>query len=403
MASPTIRYLNRFLLFAAMGTVLMFCLISALRALYIQHIALKNARQQLDGGQPVQAVAAMKLAILWSGAYPILDEQVQILRREAVARADAPLPLLPDEPDRAWLGIASPWEKALILPDRLVSLVLARRGKAFSAKGAPEPSALVGAPSDVMRPPAPTERFRPLPTDAIPSPTASPAPAMPPAPAVVIQQPSSDPNAMWGAVISDETALFDREGRRLRTVPAGSLVDVSRVQQSPNGEIITGTVHSRDGRFTDVILRRDDTDLYTGARLADSTLEQRTAVSKRAETLGAIEARQKAVAAAALDRNPYQEPLRRVLGEYQKLAREAENLKRAFDAANGAQRMDIANRLRELKNEQAIITPRYRDLRNQRDDWNRKDNAEAVNPENDPQIRALRTRLSELEDQISNL
>jgi chromosome segregation ATPase len=179
-------------------------------------------------------------------------------------------------------------------------------------------------------------------------------------------------------------------------------VDIRRLQTVPGGDVIHGTVWSRAGTFPNVILRRGDVEIYQGSALSDTTRQHRELVSRRAERMAAIEERKRELANAEAIRNPHQQEYRKVLREYKRIADESTKLKSEFDDATGNRRMELANRLRVLKNEQANLMPRYQDLKQKKEDWDAENREEdrPRDPGRDPRIEQWNREIRELDEQI---
>jgi hypothetical protein len=234
------------------------------------------------------------------------------------------------------------------------------------------------------------------------TPAATSVEAVPREPEKAPEPPAPDPEAMWGVVTLQDAAVYDQKGIKTRSIPAGSLVDIRRLQTVPGGDVIHGTVWSRAGTFPNVILRRGDVEIYQGSALSDTTRQHRELVSRRAERMAAIEERKRELANAEAIRNPHQQEYRKVLREYKRIADESTKLKSEFDDATGNRRMELANRLRVLKNEQANLMPRYQDLKQKKEDWDAENREEdrPRDPGRDPRIEQWNREIRELDEQI---
>ncbi len=403
------RFLVRFVIVALVDTVLVLCLIAGFRLWYVRNAATRAVKFE-EGGQPDQVIRELSLACRWAPAYPAFSETVAGLYKRALQESviQKALPM----PEERSFGSALPLaEKALIPADMLVNFLYGR----YSRNQAPPPDAdsVADAPGSELRPGPEEEAARPAiavhtpPLSAQPPPT-TPAAGTAPAPETgtgtqPAARPAYNPDAMWGAVSMQDAPIYDSNGKKMREIPAGSLVDVQETRSTPNGELVIGAVHSRNGNFKGVILKRDHVELYTGYPISATTKEQRMLVSRRGEILGAIQSRQEALEKAASNRNPHQAEFLAVALKYKAIMDESKQLNEQYKKATGARRMELANRLRTLKNDQFVVMSKYTELKQKRDDWNGQNQDIAQGIANDPQIRQLNQQLEQIDQQLSNI
>ncbi len=406
MSNAPIRNITRFLFAAAAVTALTLCLISVLRLVYVYRV-LEQAGRAAAIGQTDSMIRELRLAYRWAPAYTPLREPARYLYRDALYRAGLADPV-PEMTIRSFSAALPPLEKALIPADLLVNWLYSLYGpgprETPSADGAAraEPSP---PPTGEGKPSGEAEVTPGLPEVASDPYTGEPGTLEPPERQDASEPPAPVPEAMWGVVNLQDAAVYDQKGIKTRTVAAGSLVDIHRLQTVPAGDVIHGTVWSRSGTFPDVILRRGDVEIYQGSALSSTTRNQRELVSRRAERIAAIKELKKELANAAAIRNPHQLEYRKVLREYKRIDDEAAKIKTEFEGARGSQRMDLANRLRVLKNEQANLMPRYQDLKQKKEDWDLENRGGDLlqDPGRDPRLEQWNRELLEIEEQIRNL
>ena len=440
MPTAANRFFKRFLIAAAAGTALALCLISTFRLAYVHRVIGKACRAE-TAGQTDSMLRELRLAYRWAPAYKSLREPARRLYRDAISRAGLADPV-PEMRRRSFSAALPVLEKALIPADLLVDMVYQLFGPGTREPPSPKGSAGVrpsppptggeempsggteddldlaedaaGTPAEPPAgPPAgesgaeepppmqDSSAEAPAPDTAEP-PADTPVEAVPREPEKAPEPPAPDPEAMWGVVTLQDAAVYDQKGIKTRSVPAGSLVDIRRLQTVPGGDVIHGTVWSRAGTFPNVILRRGDVEIHQGMVLSATTRQHRELVSRRAERLAAIEERKRELANAEAIRNPHQQEYRKVLREYKRIGDESAKLKPEFESATGNRRMELANRLRVLKNEQATLMPRYQDLKQKKEDWDRENREEdrPRDPGRDPRIEQWSREVRELDEQI---
>ncbi len=456
MSTPAARYFGRFLVTAVAGTTLTLWMVSVCRIVYV-HRRFTQAVSYFAVGRPDRVARELCLAYVWSPAYTTLCSPIQYLYRDAVSKNAQPSPLPPLVP-RSFGASLPVMEKALIpfdvLTDAIYRLLVPVRPLPLpsaveavavvpvrptddpprldeQAAATPRPRIRQDRPPRAVAtgehhspPSAPisfadSEWMTARPSAAAPVPDGAPAgvdhrraghagaraaaPPVPPGGPTVL--PATVNEGMWGAITAHNAPLYNQSGARIRVVPAGSLVDVQRLQTVSSGEIIIGTVWSRAGTFQDVMLRRGDVELYLDGALTSTTREQRELVSRRAELLAAIEIRAGEMAEAAADRNPHQKDYRQVLTEYKAFSDETDRLMAEFDSSTGSRRMEIANRLRVLKNEQTMLMPRYQEIKQKKERWDERNRNRrpASDPGNDPETLRLKQELMDVDEQLYDL
>ncbi len=401
------RFLVRFVIVALVNTVLVLCLIAGFRLWYVRNAATRAVKFE-EGGQPEQVIRELRLAYRWAPAYPAFSEAVDRLYKDALQKTDTQeAPPVPE--GRSFLSALPPAEKALIPADVLVNFLYRK----FSQRQASPPAA--GTLTDV-----PAAEFRPGPEEEVAwpaialhspplagqplAPTTSGETAPVPEPeAGTAPQPAYNPDAMWGTVSTQDAPIYDRNGKKMREIPAGSLVDVQETRSTTNGEVVIGSVRSRNGNFDHVILRREHVELYVGYPISATSKEQRVLVSRRGEILGAIKSRQEALEKAASNRNPHQAEFLAVALKYKAIIDESKQLNEQYKKVTGSQRMELGNRLRTLKNDQFVMMPKYNELKQKRDDWNSQNQNVAQDIANDQQIRQLNQQLEQIDQQLRNI
>lgn len=389
------RFLVRFAIVACVDTILVLCLISGIRLWHVRNAA-TIAAKYAEAGKHAQIIRVLRLAHRWAPAYPAFSDTVAELHAHARRQID-PAATPPEPPERSFTASIPLAEKVLIPTDMLIDL--------FYRKYRERKQADTGTAAD-----ATGTEFRADPDEQAARPaialhnplTGQPSsPETPPSPSPA-DTPAYDPDAMWGTVSTADAPLYDSNGRKIRDIPAGSLIDVQEVRSTPSGDVVVCSVRSRHGSFNDVILRRADVELYMGYPLAATTKERRLLGSKRGEILGAIKSRQAALEKAASNRNPHQDEYRDVLRQYKAINDESKQLKEQYEKATGNQRMELANRLRTLKNDQFVLMPKYRDLKQKKEDWERRNQDNTQNTANDPQLRQLNQQLEQIDKQLGN-
>ena len=391
------RFLVRFALVAVVDVVLVLSLIAAGRLWHVSRAAADALKFSADD-RPEQVLRALQLARRWAPAYPAFSNIVDTLYTQAHQQTK-PDEMLPSLPERRFTAPIPAVEKALIPADMLVNLIYRKYSeRQVEAAGGSDPELRPGPDEEANRPSIAlhsTQQTEPS-AKALSTPIRAKT-SPPPAP-----QPAYDANAMWGTVRIADAPLYDRNGRKIREIPAGSLVDVKETRNTASGSVLIGSVHSRSGRFADVILKRNDVEIYRGYTLTATSKEKRQLASRRGEILAAISSRRETLEQAASNRNPHQAEYREILRQYKTLSDKAKALKTDYEKTTGNKRMELANELRTLKNEQFTLMPKYQEIKRKKQAWDRDNPNTRQDMANDPQIRQLNRQLEQIDQQLQN-
>jgi len=391
------RFLVRFALVAVFDIALVFCLIAAGRLWHVR-AATADALKFAADERPEQVLRALQLARHWAPAYPAFSNIVDTLYTQAHQQTK-PDEMLPSLPERRFTAPIPAVEKALIPADMLVNLIYRKYSeRQVEAAGGSDPELRPGPDEEANRPSIALHSTPQTKLSSEATSTAITAKTSPPS----APQPAYDPDAMWGSVRVADAPLYDRNGRKIREIPAGSLVDVKETRNTASGSVLIGSVHSRSGRFADVILKRNDVELYTGYPLTATSREKRQLASRRGEILAAISSRRETLEQAASNRNPHQAEYREILRQYKAIIDKSKTLKADYEKATGNKRMELANELRTLKNEQFSLMPKYQEIKRKKEDWDRANPGSRQDMANDPQIRQLNRQLEQIDQQLQN-
>jgi hypothetical protein len=379
MSTQTTKYLKRFFIHSIILFVVTLFLISAIRATTVVVIL----RNTVKGKK-----ANTWLARRWCTPYPSL--------KDAVGRA------LSKNPDNQSFIARNPMEQSLLfVPDYAVNLVLGQTEALWLADiedQLPELEVVRTAPQDENIDPDIWSRPQTTASsDDTDDTTQEPSSSIGGDTIVDSNDPQYDPDAIWGAIIAPDTSIYAANGRALRTVPAGSVMNIIGQRNSDEGILYAGTIFSELGRFDRIFVKAADLEIYRGKILENTTREEREYASKRAKLLGAIAARMEELADADKSRNPHQEAYHNALRKYRAYSTEAKKLQKVRDESTGSDRISAASKLRELKQEMSLLTPTITELKQKRNDW------DAANPPppqqdpgQDPQIIRLKQELSKL-------
>ena len=334
----------------------------------------------------------LRLVQKWISPYPALYNTFMYLQRNEGS-------FIPRQPAQERVLLA--------IPNHMVNIVLeytsplwfpeglSETAKAQIEKRHPHPQQAATAPRQRRAATAP------VPADETGhTPTAQPPQEQEPMRTATAEATPSDPNAMWAAVITPSAPIYNANGQLQENIPPGSVVEILERRSTSNGTVFIGNIHTPIGHFPSVIVREQDLHLYRGKTLTATTLEEREIASRKAEIQGYITLRKQEIETEHRNRNPHQRQYHEALRRYQSLRQEARGLQTTYERTSGNERITAGNRLREIRQEMAAMTPSIRNLQQQRDSWAAANPlGPPPDPDQDARIISLRQQLSRLESE----
>jgi len=313
-----------------------------------------------------------------------------------------------------------PWDKALILPDRLVQYAFAKLDERRAAKtlppAGPEPiTPHQPEPTHTPTPPPPPKAPPGMPDmPTLPSMPETPGtpklpempsmPSMPTLPGEPVARPTTPAakpksSGQWGVTIVPEASVYGMDKKRLGRVPAGTPFKVIRHVSDENEEVIICTIVLGGKRLPQAIIRKRNAALHDGA-LGDTTEAERDLRVRHAKLLAGITTRENQLRDNS---NPHRAEYVAASREYKQFAVRNNTLIKEYDSAEGPRRMELADELRKLKLGRAAITKRYEKAKQRYAEWKEKNPASSPDYESDPKIKRLRQEVAGVEQKLSTL
>ena len=311
------------------------------------------------------------------------------------------------------------WEKSLEYPDRLVMAALERYAPRY-LPGKNEIDSAPPAMQTVTAPDAPGSAASQAYSDSDNADAGAgnssangscPLPHMPSMPNMNNSDASSScpvpgpPDAAtpgseeWGLTANNTTPVYSLKGKRITKLSAGKIFMVVEHKRTPKGEFIICALPNKPSvRF---VLRPQDAVIYN-CNYNATTPEQRQLCRKQAKIMAAIDERKKQIDDQMEGRNPYAERYHKDLAKYKAMAKRNNALLKAYKTATGPRRMEIADKLRIIKEDSAHATDSYHSIKQQYNDWKNQHAGNSPDYDNDSQIRRLKQALMEVEHQLAN-
>ncbi|MDI6775170.1 MAG: hypothetical protein QME60_07235 [Verrucomicrobiota bacterium] len=205
----------------------------------------------------------------------------------------------------------------------------------------------------------------------------------------------------WAVVRGADTPTYNRTGKFLRALSPGTPVDILDIQNTKAGQVAVCKVLYTGIEVNDVVILAKDLDIRPGS-LGSADPKEKNLRILYAQILGQIKEREAELAEGASQKNPHYAEYRRIQQEYLAFAHRAEELTRKRDEATGALKMEYVDQLRAMKGEDIRLGQAYKAAKQKRQEWNRQNaaSASAGSSSGDPQISALRIKLSDIENEL---
>lgn len=199
----------------------------------------------------------------------------------------------------------------------------------------------------------------------------------------------------WAVVRGTNTKAYDSTGKFLRVVPPGTVVEIESYRTSNVGELAVC-------RIADAAAPTQPVLILTGN--LDPIRTQNPSTAQREKELRAVRARLEAELAGLKEintQNPHAQEYAAAKKAYDEFWSRVRELQAKRDSAVGDKRMQYSDELYKLKGRSVEVGRRYEAAKKKYEEWQRT--ATAVDKANDPRAILLRTRLTEVERELSAL
>ncbi len=209
------------------------------------------------------------------------------------------------------------------------------------------------------------------------------------------------PTRQWGVIKTPGAPVYNRAGKFLRSIEAGTLADILDIRNTAEGQLAICRLLYQGREVPDVLVRTRDLDIRRG------DLEQANPREKELRVLHAqlserIAERTDELARQAKNRNPHARRYEKARDAYLAFARKAEALQKKRDDAQSADRLKYADQLRMMLGQSHSLRQEYEASKKQYDDWNAKQGRQAPST-HDSQLAGLRQRQERIENELRTL
>lgn len=201
----------------------------------------------------------------------------------------------------------------------------------------------------------------------------------------------------WATVKSDYAKYYDRNGGApLSSVANGTVLDISKVSSTPKGEIAVCTIHSPEGKISDVVFLTSDIEMKKG-KLSDISkdnynllLERSTLMEKAVKIKDTLEVDD--------SNNPYRTEYHNVKKEFEEFTAKSSALSKTLSKSTGDTRMQLLEDLRKMKYEEAAAKQKFTSIKNKYSDWQNKNGGSNV--KKTPEALELEGQINVIEEKL---
>ena len=200
--------------------------------------------------------------------------------------------------------------------------------------------------------------------------------------------------AEWG-VVQVKTNFYDEEGKRLGEVPAGLIIKFVESRKSSKGTMIFCKFQYKGKVHGPYLVKRTDMSLFTGNYM-DLSENQRSNFETYYKTRGQIEERKVEVMQQMAKKNPHYPQYKAAYDKYIDHIKEAKALTAERDKATGMKRSTLNDKLRRMKNEDAVLEKAYKMIHKKYKSWKTANNSTLPDSTTDPKIKEYRMEMHRL-------
>jgi hypothetical protein len=213
---------------------------------------------------------------------------------------------------------------------------------------------------------------------------------------VVPATPVCDYKSMWAIVTNDTAGVYDSSGNLAQELEAGSLVEVGAVRTNQSERLAVCRYDAKPNDMGIALIRTRDLALRRG-NLESVNADLVSLLVKQARLETEIRALRAAVSADLATRNPNTEAYSRARSACLAFNENAKSLRAKADGISGSARVEIMDKLRSMKDEEAQLRREYETAKRAFDKWNEvhTDDVKDAEP-----VKALQRELADVRKQV---
>ena len=214
-----------------------------------------------------------------------------------------------------------------------------------------------------------------------------------------IQNAPIETSAQWAVVKSTGAQTYNTSYRPLQTIPAGTLVDISEIRDVGKAELALCNVYYQDRIVSNILINTENLDIRPGRLDAANPKEKELRV-KQAEIAAEIRRICAQRNSEMSKLNPYAEGYEAVKKAYNDYWAKVEDLRKKRDSAVSGDHVKYEDELRRMKGQDIKLAQDLKSAKSKFEEWNKKN---VKDLSKDPEIRALKSVLSEVQTELQTI
>lgn len=198
----------------------------------------------------------------------------------------------------------------------------------------------------------------------------------------------------WG-ITSRKTPYYKADGTYVGTLEGGILFDCAGTYTSSKGEMVECRFLKEGMSSGTFFVGRKDALFFTASHRKLSKARVR-ALTEYYQLSGRVEARRTELLEKGAERNPHFAAARASHEAYQKHIQDAKRLQQMRDTQTDAKRMEVEDKLREMKLKEVALKKTFEEAQDKFTAWKKEHAGELAKPDDDADIKAWTQRKKEL-------
>lgn len=204
----------------------------------------------------------------------------------------------------------------------------------------------------------------------------------------------------WGITVK-ETAVYSKDGKNLKTVPGGTLIEQINSTKTDKGEMSYCKIWKDNVWSGPFLIAGADLIRFPGTR-EQTDANDVDKLCKYFSLVQQYENRKMEILKANASKNPYYKEFKEKAEAYNKNADRSAELTKQRDEAKGAKRTKLIAELSKLKQEEARQSSELSKIKAKYEDWKKKNSHGEFDYNSDPIFQKLGKQIYDLKFELSD-
>lgn len=208
-----------------------------------------------------------------------------------------------------------------------------------------------------------------------------------------------DYTRMWGVVHGLNTDIFDKTGAAITQADPGTIVEIASVRTSSTDRVAICRIKGRPETDNFSLIRADNLTIRNGT--LNSANEALVNLLMRHSILASeIEMQTQPSPDRDTSANPHTAAYRQAREKLKTFLRTAQDLKSKFDGSQGAERAQLVDRLRLMKQDEVLLNQELTESRGRFENWNKAHMAQGNESQ---EVKNMRAELASINSEIKRI